>query len=219
MRQQDHLMQDPLPSREDHVGGWPVADPAGMSCARACFVAPTCGFANQSALKSISEEKTPAAGRAIQSGIPTVGIPESAITGPQGPRPPPQLHPRRLHGRRHLNESAFPWKAEAPGRRPPLPKVVPCSAGSLCSAAHIHAQARDQRGPGSLASEPFSLRAYRRIGAASGSAQRCAWRHADHSLCAAVGGLRGREEARAVRKAGRGVSQLRMVPCLEGGRH
>src|SRR5215831_5194368 len=33
-------------------------------------------------------------------------------------------------------------------------KVVRCSAGSPCSAAHIHAQARDQLGPGSPVSNP-----------------------------------------------------------------
>jgi hypothetical protein len=32
----------------------------------------------------------------------------SAKEGPQEPRPPPQLHPRRLHGRRHLSP-ASPW--------------------------------------------------------------------------------------------------------------
>ena len=44
-----------------------------------------------------------------------------------------------------------------------MPKVVRCSAGSSCSAAHIHARVRDQRGPGSLAPDPFSLRAHRRL--------------------------------------------------------
>jgi len=43
---------------------------------------------------------------------------------------------------------------------------VRCSAGSSCSAAHIHAQVGDQRSPGSLASDPFSACAYRRFRAA-----------------------------------------------------
>src|SRR5262249_28369399 len=39
-----------------------------------------------------------------------------------------------------------PWRATD---CPLMPNVVRCSAGSSCSAAHIHAQVRDQRSPDS----------------------------------------------------------------------
>ncbi len=45
---------------------------------------------------------------AFWRGIRTVGLTDSAITGPQQPGPPPQLHPRCLHGLRHLTKPASP---------------------------------------------------------------------------------------------------------------
>src|SRR5215469_6787162 len=80
-------------------------------------------------------------------------------------RPRDPRHDRR--GRKGLLIRSRALQA-CPGTAKPLPlmpKVVRCSAGSSCSAAHIHARACDQRGPGPLASDPFWLRADRRLGA------------------------------------------------------
>jgi hypothetical protein len=49
------------------------------------------------------------------TGIRTVGITESTRSGPQEPRPPPQLHPGRIHGLRHLTGPVYP-AAQAQGQ-------------------------------------------------------------------------------------------------------
>ncbi len=59
MQQQDHLMHDLLASRERSRGRLGCRGQSRHVQRQSVPVAPTCGFADQSALKSISEEQAP----------------------------------------------------------------------------------------------------------------------------------------------------------------